>query len=104
MELKTLKFQNLELASDLVDTLFTPGGTADGEYKIKADGVLVSDHQGPRVFIKFNGSNPFVVSCSAKARGVWYSFGLSERDRVWIGLSKSLVDQHSELRAFVEKL
>lgn len=75
--------------SDVVGTLFTPGGTASGTYRKGPGGVTLFNLQGePFAFIVDNRHREnFFVSCSRQADGrVRYMFTTTTRDEHALGL------------------
>ena len=76
-------------ASALVDTLFTNGGTANGTYKVKRNGILFSKANGePFAFLVANRHGErFFVSCSRQEDGkIRYMFGISKREEMLLGI------------------
>lgn len=76
-------------ASALVDTLFSPHGTADGIYSIRKNGVLFQKPNGsPFVFLVNNsGRNTFFVSCSRQEdKKIRYQFTIDNVDKRALGI------------------
>lgn len=77
----------------IVDSLFTPGGTASGHYKVGKHGVTFYDIQGnPEFFLAAHRSNKFFVSChrvqiSGKNR-TRYLYALDSLTEAKLGIDK----------------
>ena len=77
-------------ASDLTDTLFLPGGTASGTYKIRKNGILFHKPTGePFAFLVANRHDErFFVTCSKQDDGrLRYMHGLCSTDEDYLGLA-----------------
>lgn len=87
-------------ASALVDTLFSPHGTADGIYSIRKNGVLFKKPDGsPFVFLVNNpGNNTFFVSCSRQEdKKIRYQFTIGNVDERALGLEGLSFSEQSHL-------
>lgn len=74
----------------LVDSLFLAGGTADGIFKVRANGVLFCTPNGePVAFLVANpAQEQFFVSAFKQADGrTRYSFGLTDAGAQALGVS-----------------
>lgn len=76
---------------DVLETLFTGPTTASGTFKLRKNGILISDLKGAeRVFICCNPTgDPFFVSCSRHTgkdgkRRLYYMQALTALDELWL--------------------
>ena len=89
-----LTINNIKYAKnddELIESLFTSGGTANGFYKVKKNGILISNIKNePFAFIcNNNPSHPFFVSCSIEDK----IFGLDKLSYIEeINLAKSIIE------------
>jgi hypothetical protein len=91
--------------AEFVDSLFTPGATANGFYRVTRGGVYFSDMQGKeRAFIRADGLGP--VSVSKRADGKrWYMQSLSSLDDAFLGRDMSqYANQTTEARELAQSL
>lgn len=85
--------------SALVDTLFSPSGTADGIYSVRKRGVMFKRPNGePFAFLVANpGQSRFFVSAFTLADGKQrYSYGLTDSDRDSLGMASMSYSQQSD--------
>ena len=85
--------------SQITDTLFLPGGTASGTFKVTAAGILFSNLQGePFAFLVANRHGErFFVSCSRSEPDggrIRYLFSTMTCDEKYLGLPDSLMARH----------
>ncbi len=73
----------------LTASLFEGGGTANGTFKVRKDGVLFLNAKGePFAFLVANRHGErFFVSCSKREGGIFYMFGLADSDASLLGIS-----------------
>lgn len=73
----------------LAESLFRAGGTANGTYKVRKNGVLFLKPDGePFAFLVANRGERFFVSCSRQEGGrIRYMFSTSSLDELRLGLA-----------------
>ncbi len=86
-------------ASQITDSLFIPGGTASGTFKVKSNGILFHKPDGaPFAFLVANDHGErFFVSCSRSepdGGSIRYMFSTSTKDEEFLGLPDSHYGQH----------
>ena len=90
-------------AAALTDSLFQSGGTANGIYKRRKNGIALYGANGRlRSFIVVNSHGErFAVSAHDYAGKPRYLFALTENDREWLGLPDN---SRGERDAIIESL
>lgn len=81
----------VKFASDLTDTLFLPGGTASGTFKLRKNGILFHKPTGePFAFLVANRHNErFFVSCSKQKDGrIRYMHSTMDCTEARLGISE----------------
>jgi hypothetical protein len=73
----------------LTASLFHKGGTANGTYKVRKNGILFLNAKGePFAFLVANRHGErFFVSCCTEGNGIRYGYGLADWDKALLGLS-----------------
>lgn len=73
-----------------VESVFNPGGTAAGYYKVKKNGVMFFDMQDKPVIFLCNipqNTNPFFVTCYKTEQGqIRYSYAMTSKEEKLTGL------------------
>lgn len=76
--------------SELVESLFTPGGTCNGLYKKTARGIFLYSMQGElRAFVRRDGLGPVTATKTERSGRVRYMFATSTADDSWLGTPDS---------------
>lgn len=86
-------------ASALVDTLFAPGGTASGMFKLRKHSVLFRrpDGEAFACLIANPGQSKFFVTAFKLADGVTrYSYGLTDESKRLLGLESLTYSQQAD--------
>jgi len=80
----------------LVDSLFNPGGTCSGMFRVTGNGILFMNPDGsPFAFLVANRHRErFFVTARKREKGIWYMFSLCDCDELQLGLPDSLSAQH----------
>ncbi len=86
---------------DMVASLFSPGGTANGLFKRRKNGVALYGMDGKlRAFIVSNTHGErFAVTAYEFQGRPRYMHGLTEADRQWLGLPDSLGGERAAIDA-----
>lgn len=72
---------------EVIETLFSPGGTANGTYRPAPSGIHLYDLQGTlRAFLRGDG---LIVSAVKDGRRIRYLYALTSVDSAWIGAPES---------------
>jgi hypothetical protein len=86
-----LNLFGLEFAAnnaEFVGTLFTPGGTAHGTYRVLKSGIFLHDAKGnARAFIRKDGLGPVTTYTRNNRR--YFMHCLSSRDSDWLNVPDS---------------
>lgn len=84
--------------SALVSSLFNPGGTASGFFKMRANGILFCRGNGDAWFflVANKHGERFFVTCGKQSDGrTVYMHSLSEYDRVPLGIPEKMLEAHA---------
>lgn len=75
--------------AEFTSTLFDTGGTANGYYKVRKNGIYLFDMQGnERAFIRKDGLGPVSVTRNHNGKR-FYGFSTSTLDERWLGVPDS---------------
>ena len=95
-------------AAAMVDTVFNPGGTADGFYKVRKNGVAFHKPNGD--IFAFLVANPgqsqfFVTADKHKETGkVYYMYGLADGDKARLGLTGGIFGEFNTAEEVWQKV
>lgn len=87
----------------MVDTLFTPGGTANGTFKRRKNDIIFYRPNGEpfAALVRLDKAFPWFVSCSKHDGKPYFNHGLAESDKAMLGLAD--LDRKG-IEAEIEKL